>query len=346
MSEVLIFAAQALVVFLVIAGLIIVIAMMVARSSGGSDLEVTALDEKWKDLKFFMNSFVLDKSDLKAEKKRLKKEKKTEDKAPPEPKGRIFVFRFDGDVKANQVDSLREEINAVLQVAGPSDEAVVILESPGGMVSGYGLAAAQLLRLRDRGIKVTSCVDQVAASGGYLMAVTSHQILAAPFAILGSIGVVAQVPNFNRFLKRHDIEYKEYTAGEYKRTVSIFGEITPAGEAKFKQQLEETHIQFKDFVHRYRPNLKLEEVATGEYWYGERALQLGLIDAIKTSDDYLFEKAAEKKQILEIKHKQKIPLSEKLAEMVSAAVSSGTESATRALTRTLSKEATKPTPLT
>ncbi|MBX3018501.1 MAG: protease SohB [Bdellovibrionaceae bacterium] len=343
MSEVLIFAAQALIIFLVIAGLIVLLAMMIARGSASSDLEVTALDEKWKDLKFFMNSFVLDKDELKAEKKRLKKEKKAESKLPePEPQGRVFVFRFDGDVKANQVDSLREEINAVIQVAGPQDEAVIVLESPGGMVSGYGLAAAQLLRLRDRGVKVTSCVDQVAASGGYLMAVTSHQILAAPFAILGSIGVVAQVPNFNRLLKRHDIEYKEYTAGEFKRTVSIFGEITPAGEAKFKEQLEETHVQFKDFVHRYRPNLRLEEVATGEYWYGERALQLGLIDAIKTSDDYLFEKLAEKKQILEVKHKQKLPLSEKLAEMVSASVAASIAASSKALTRTLSKEATKP----
>lgn len=343
MSEVLIFAAQALIVFLVIAGLVLVIAAAIARSSGGSDLEVTALDEKWKDLKLFMNSFVLDKSGLKAEKKRLKKEKKAEAKQPePDTKGRVFVLRFIGDIKANQVDSLREEVNAILQVGGPQDEAVVVVESPGGMVSGYGLAAAQMLRLRDRGLRVTTCVDQVAASGGYLMAVTSHQILAAPFAILGSIGVVAQVPNFNRFLKRHDIDYKEYTAGEFKRTVSVFGEVTPAGEAKFREQLEETHVQFKDFVRRYRPNLKLDDVATGEYWYGERALQLGLVDALQTSDDYLFEKMAEKKQILEVKYKKKLPLSEKLAEMVSATAGRVASAVTRSLTRTLSKEATKP----
>lgn len=333
MSEVLIFAAQAFIVFLVLAGLFILIAILIARGTQGSDLEITLLDEKWQGLREVMNQFVLDKDGLKAEKKRLKKEKKAEAKTSTS-KGHVFVVRFDGDVRAHQVDGLREEINAILQVATAQDEVVIVLESPGGMVSGYGLAAAQLLRLRDRGVRVTACVDEVAASGGYLMAVTAHQILAAPFAVLGSIGVVAQVPNFNRLLKHHNIDFKEYTAGEFKRTVSLFGEITPAGEAKFREQLEDTHRQFKDFVYRYRPNLQLDQVATGEYWYGERALQLGLVDALKTSDDYLFEKAAEKKQIIEVKHKQKLPFSEKLAEMVTAM--------TRALTRTLSKESTTP----
>jgi serine protease SohB len=343
MNEVLIFAAQSLIVVVAFAAIIILIATMVARNQGGSDLEITPLDEKWKDLQFFMKSFTLDKAGMKAEKKRLKKEKKVAAKADhDEDKGSVYVINFDGDIKANQVDSLREEVNAILQIATAKDEVVVILESPGGIVSGYGLAASQVLRLRDRGIKVTSCVDEVAASGGYLMAVTSHQILAAPFAILGSIGVVAQVPNFNRFLKKHDVDFKEYTAGEFKRTVSIFGEITSAGEAKFKEQLEQTHHQFKDFVLRYRPNLQLQEIATGEYWYGERALQLGLIDGIKTSDDYLFEKMDEKKPIFEVKYKQKVPLSEKLAELVSVTASKMAESMTRGVTRTLTKEATKP----
>lgn len=335
MNEVLIFAAQALIVFLAIAAIIILIAMVVARAQQGSDLEITPLNEKWDDLNVFMKSFILDKSEMKAEKKRRKKEEKAKSKghtkADESATSNVFVIKFDGDIRAREVENLREEINAILQIATAKDEVVIVLESPGGAVSGYGLAASQLLRLRDRGIKVTSCVDEVAASGGYLMAVTSQQILAAPFAVIGSIGVVAQVPNFNRLLKRHDIDFKEYTAGEFKRTVSVFGEITPAGEAKFKEQLEETHVLFKDFVQRYRPKLQLHEIATGEYWYGERALTLGLIDGIKTSDDYLFEKIAEKKSVFEVKYKQKTPLSEKLAEMVSASVT--------ALTRSLAKEA-------
>lgn len=332
MNEVLIFAAQTLIIFLAVAAIVVMIAVIIARNQQGSDLEITPLHEKWKDLKFFMKSFVLSKDELKGERKKLKKERKAEEKHSV-PHSTVFVLRFDGDVKANQVESLREEINSILQIASAQDEVVVVLESPGGMVSTYGLGASQLLRLRDRGVKLTVCVDVVAASGGYLMAVTAHQILAAPFAIIGSIGVIAQVPNFHKLLKRHDIEYKEYTAGEFKRTVSLFGEITPAGEAKFKEQLEETHVLFKDFVQRYRPNLQLQQIATGEYWYGERALQLGLIDGIKTSDEYLLERAAEKKPVFEISFNQKVPLSEKLADFMGSVLQS--------LSNRISKEAAK-----
>lgn len=329
MTEVLIFAAQALIIFLVIAAVILLIAMVVSRNSQGSDLQITPLHEKWRDLGLLLKGFTLSKEQLKAEKKKRKKEKKAKLESS-NAVGQVFLLRFKGDIKAHQVESLREEINSILQIATAQDEVVVVLESPGGVVSGYGLAASQLLRLRERGIKVTVCVDEVAASGGYMMAVTGHQILAAPFAIIGSVGVVAQVPNFNRLLKRYDVDYKEYTAGEFKRTVSIFGEITPAGEQKFKEQLEDTHVLFKEFVQKHRPRLDVTKIATGEYWYGERALQLGLIDAIKTSDDYLLEKIAEKKSVFEINYKQKTPLSEKLAEFVSTAIT--------AITRNLSKD--------
>lgn len=346
MTEVLVFAAQALIIFLVIAAVIILISLVVSRSQQASDLEITPLHDKWKDLELFLKSFTLGKDEIKSEKKKLKQEKKAEKKAEkknpiPVAHSNVFVLRFDGDIKANQVENLREEVNAILQVATNKDEVVVVLESPGGIVSGYGLAASQLLRLRDRGIKVTACVDEVAASGGYLMAVTATQILAAPFAVIGSVGVVAQVPNFNKFLKKHDVEFKEYTAGEFKRTVSIFGEITPAGEAKFKEQLEDTHVLFKEFVQKYRPNLNVSQIATGEYWYGQSALALGLIDGIKTSDDYLMEKMSEKKSLFEITYKLKVPLSERLAEAVGASFDAMVGASYDAVVRKISERAAK-----
>lgn len=321
MTEVLIFAAEALVVFVCIAGLLLLVAMLVAKAQQSSDVQITPLHEKWKDLEFFFKSFTATKAEMKKEAKRLKKERKAEDKktsTEADDLGNIYVLNFDGDIRANQVENLREEVTAILQVATPKDEIVVILESPGGLVSGYGLAAAQMLRFRSRGIKVTACVDQVAASGGYMMACTATQILSAPFAVVGSIGVVAQFPNFNKVLKKYDVDFKEYTAGEYKRTVSTMAEITPAGEAKFKQQLEETHLLFKDFVQSYRPQVDLGKIATGEYWYGKQALELNLIDAIKTSDDYLLEKFHLKHRIFEVEYEVKTPLTERLAGMIGA----------------------------
>jgi serine protease SohB len=194
---------------------------------------------------------------------------------------------------ATGVASLREEINAITAVARPEDEVVVRLESPGGAVPHYGLAAAQLARLREKKVKLTVCVDRVAASGGYMMACVADHIVAAPFAIVGSIGVVAQVPNLNRLLKKHDVDFEEMTAGEYKRTVSLFGEITEKGRQKFGEQLEETHTLFKDFVKMQRPSLDIAAVATGEYWLAKRGLELGLVDQLSTSDDYLLSRVGD-----------------------------------------------------
>ena len=201
---------------------------------------------------------------------------------------KIFVLDFKGDVQASAVDTIREEITLILATAKAGrDRVVVRLESPGGMVHGYGLAAAQLVRLRDAGFHVTICVDKVAASGGYMMACIANEIISAPFAVVGSIGVVAQVPNFNRLLKQHNVDFELYTAGEYKRTVTMFGENTPEGKAKFEEELQQTHALFKHFVEKYRPQLKVEKVATGEHWYGEDALALNLVDKLQTSDEYL-----------------------------------------------------------
>ncbi len=201
---------------------------------------------------------------------------------------KIFVIDFKGDIQASAVENLREEITLFLATAKAGrDRVVVRLESPGGMVHGYGLAAAQLVRLRDAGFHLTICVDKVAASGGYMMACIANEIISAPFAVMGSIGVVAQVPNFNRLLKEHHVDFELYTAGEYKRTVTMFGENTSEGKAKFEQELQQTHALFKHFVEKYRPKLNVEKVATGEHWYGQDALDLNLVDQLKTSDEYL-----------------------------------------------------------
>lgn len=201
---------------------------------------------------------------------------------------KIYVLDFKGDTAASAVEQLREEITLILATAKAGrDRVIVRLESPGGMVHGYGLAAAQLVRLREAGFHLTICVDKVAASGGYMMACIASEIISAPFAIVGSIGVVAQVPNFNRLLKDNKIDFELFTAGEYKRTVTMFGENTEEGKAKFEEEIQQTHALFKHFVEKYRPQLNIEKVATGEHWYGQDALDLNLVDKLQTSDEYV-----------------------------------------------------------
>ncbi len=262
-------------------------------------LEVEALNQRYEAEADALRTLVWDTSEWKSEKKarkqRQKEEKqraKSKDPLPAKPK--LFVLQFKGDIAASAVAHLRHEVSALLAVANKErDEVLVLLESPGGMVHGYGLAASQLVRIREAGLKLTVCVDKVAASGGYLMAAIANQLLAAPFAILGSIGVVAQIPNVHRLLKRHDVDVELMTAGEYKRTLTVLGENTDEGRKKFQEDLDDTHALFKDFVQQWRAGLDIERVGTGEHWYGSRALDLGLIDAIKTSDDYLRERAKE-----------------------------------------------------
>lgn len=288
-----------------------------------SEIEVELLHKKYKNFRNLLKAHTLTKTERKEMKKKLKAEHKENEGKSRTQEKKIFVIDFEGDVKASAVENLREEITAVLTSATPQDEVVVRIESPGGVVHGYGLAAAQLIRLRDKSIPLTVCVDKVAASGGYMMSVTANKIMSAPFAIVGSIGVVAQVPNLHRILKKHDVDVKEYTAGEYKRTVSLLGEITPKGEEKFKQQLEETHVLFKTFVQKFRPHLNLGQVATGEYWYGEQAIALGLVDEIRTSDDYLMS-LAEKHQIIKVTYQQHESISDKLTGIIGKAIKKGT----------------------
>lgn len=312
MIEVAIFAAKTALIVFGFCVIIILIAVMVAKAQQKPELQVEEMHHQFEDIRNQLQGIILSKEELRKEKKHHKETAKKKEKQ--EPKSKCYVLHFKGDIKASQVDQLRKEVTAILQLATPQDEVVVTVESPGGVVHGYGLAASQLLRFREKNIPLTVCVDKVAASGGYMMACVANKILAAPFAILGSIGVVAQVPNFNRLLKKHDVDYKEYTAGEYKRTVSVLGEITPKGEQKFLEQLEDTHDLFKNFVGTHRPQVKLEEIATGEYWFGERAKAHGLIDSIQTSDDYLLSLFRADMPIYEIKYESHRALSEKLSD--------------------------------
>ena len=202
-------------------------------------------------------------------------------------RSRVYALTFEGDMDASKVSFLRHEINAILTKAEDGDEVVARVKSFGGRVHGYGLAASQLQRVRERGLKLVVAVDQVAASGGYLMAAVANQVIAAPFAVVGSIGVVAEIPNIHRLLKKHDVDVEVITAGRYKRTLTVLGENTEEGRRKFTEELEDLHTLFQEFVTDKRPGVDLQKVATGEAWYGRRAIELNLVDAIMTSDEYL-----------------------------------------------------------
>jgi serine protease SohB len=239
-----------------------------------------------------LNAAILDKKARKALTRTHKREAK--EAAARAAGKRIYVLGFKGDIRATAVRRLATEIDAVLTVARADlDEVVLRIESGGGTVTGYGLAAAQLMRLRERKIRVVASVDQVAASGGYLMACAADRIVAAPFALIGSIGVVAQLPNLHRLLKKNDIDFEEMTAGEFKRSVSMLGEITPAGREHFRGKLDDTHEAFKAFVQQCRPKLDIDQVANGDVWLGDEALRLGLVDALSTGDELLFRSRGE-----------------------------------------------------
>ena len=224
---------------------------------------------------------------------------------------RVFVLDFHGDLRASAVTRLREEVTAVLSRATGEDEIVVRLESPGGVVHGYGLAASQLDRIKKQQVPLTVCVDKVAASGGYMMACVADKVLAAPFAVLGSIGVVAQIPNVHRLLKKHDIDVELITAGKYKRTLTMLGENTDEGREKFQSDIEDTHELFKEFVSSHRPALDMEAIATGEIWFGTRALTQNLVDELLTSDEYLVAQV-DSADIYEIAYVKKKTLQQKV----------------------------------
>jgi serine protease SohB len=291
----------------------IVIIMTVGAAAGRKatqdHLEVENLNNRYRKMAGALRNAAMKKVERKKRAKEDKRQQKVEDKQASRP--RSFVIDFKGDLKASAVSSLREEISAILDVATPDDEVVVRLENHGGIVHEHGLAASQLARIRDREIPLVVCVDKVAASGGYLMACVGSQIYAAPFAILGSIGVLAQIPNFNRLLDSHGVDFEQITAGKYKRTVTMFGKNTDADRAKLKEELEDVHALFKAAVSRYRASLDLDSVATGEHWYGTRALELGLTDEILTSDELLAQRAAER-DLYRVSYKIRQPLQKRI----------------------------------
>lgn len=303
------------------------------------ELKVIHLNKSQEQRRKSLIEATEDKNAVKQFQKALAKKakQKLKDKSKSKKKEkRIFVLDFDGDIKASAVKHLREEISTIISTANKDDEVVVRLESGGGMVHGYGLAAAQLVRLKEAGLTLTICVDKIAASGGYMMACVADKILAAPFAVVGSIGVVSQMPNFNKWLKKHDIDYEMFTAGEYKRTVTMFGENDDEDRAKYTEELEQTHELFKHFVTTYRPKLDLAKVANGDHWYGEDALKLNLVDELSTSDAYLLQQM-EKYQAYALLSRQKPTFAEKLGlanaahSAVSRVVSTATKSALTAL---------------
>lgn len=324
-------AATIVVAIIVVTGSVVSLGSRHKRREEG-ELVVKKLNDELDDFKEDLEIELYSEHELKALDKERKKEEKAKEKAEKqrckdgldddETRKRVFVLDFNGDVQASEAELLRHEITAVLTMATPQDEIVVRLESPGGMVHSYGFASSQLQRIRDRGIHLTVCVDQVAASGGYMMAVIANRIVAAPFAIIGSIGVVAQLPNFNRLLKKHDIDFELFTAGEYKRTVTMFGYNSAKAKEKFQSDLEDTHDLFKLHVKHFRPQLAVEEVANGDIWYGRQALEKGLIDSVGTSDDYLVNACANA-DVFSVRYEFRKTLQEKLG----LAVQKGAEGA-------------------
>jgi serine protease SohB len=292
---------------IIIAGIAIIIGLAMKEKSENK-ITVKDLNKRFRSYRRTMISSLLEKKKLKKELKKIEDESKSENERP-----RTYVLNFNGDIRASEVESLREMVTAVLCVATKEDEVVLVLESPGGMVHGYGLAASQLQRIKDAELRLVVCVDKVAASGGYMMACIADKIVAAPFAILGSVGVVASIPNFNKILRKHDVDYYQVTSGKFKRTVSLLGEVTPEGLDKFTEEIEATHELFKEHVKRFRPKVDVERIATGEHWYGTQARTLELVDSIGTSDDYLF-KASTDRIIKEISFQGKKSLKDKLAD--------------------------------
>ena len=310
------FLAKTLTVVLLFVMLVIFIVGMAAKKQTVSkdSIEIKKLNKKYDDMAMALNMGIMSKDEFKKYLKQEKHKAKDRDKHKAdkdEARRNLYVLNFNGDIRASAVASLREEITAVLTVAKKTDEVFVRLESGGGVVHGYGLAASQLMRIRDREIPLTISVDKVAASGGYMMACVGNRILAAPFAIIGAIGVVAQLPNFNKVLKKHDIDFEQFTAGEFKRTVTVFGENTDEVKNKFREEIEDIHLLFKEFITRHRPGLDIVSVSTGESWPGIRALEKNLIDELKTSDDYLLDNR-EQADIFEVTYTSKKSIGEKM----------------------------------
>jgi len=326
--DLVIFLAQVVILsvaFIAVFTTIMAAGMRAKRQAARGNIVVTHLNREFDRMRDALRQQVYDRFALRFLKKKEKKERKAKRQENRKQAGErkrdrsVFVINFKGDIAASQIESLRQEVSAVLTLADKDDEVILRLESPGGVVHGYGLAASQLQRIRQREIPLTICVDKMAASGGYMMACLADRLVAAPFAVLGSIGVLMQVPNFHKVLKNHDVEFEMVTAGEFKRTLTLFGETTQKARNKVQEDVEEIHGLFKHWVNEYRPGLDIDNVATGETWFGSQALDNHLADEIGTSDDVIM-KACEGAEVYEVRYEQRRNLGEKIGKSVSTAL--------------------------
>lgn len=326
-----------LVTFAIAVLVVIAVAMSAAhrnrQQEDEGEIQVVRVNDRMRETRETLEANIQDEAsrkrwlkELRRKRKKEKKDGQAEGKRGPHSsesrRGRLYVVDFQGDIKASQTGSLRRCVSAILSVADPErDEVLVRLESAGGMVHSYGYAAAQLDRIRQRSLPLTASVDKVAASGGYMMACVADRIVASPFAILGSIGVVAQLPNFHRLLKRNDVDFEVLTAGEYKRTLTVFGENTEKGRKKFRDDLEETHQLFKQYVNEHRPAVDIDRVATGEIWFGRQALEVNLADELKTSDELMMS-ACDDRDVFLVRYEKRKTLPEKLGLSAATAAES------------------------
>lgn len=327
-------------IILALFGLAFFISLLSNKNKSRETIEIEKINDKYEDLKEILEGEILEKQDYKILSKQRKKEDKSEKKESKQKrkslkkvdddtkrekvlgelyKSKLFVLKFDGDIHASEVDTLREVISAVMLVATKNDEILVIIDSAGGTVHNYGLAASQLKRITNNEIKLTVAVDLVAASGGYMMACVANKIIAAPFAVLGSIGVLAQIPNFHKFLTKRDIDIEHHTAGEYKTTLTMLGKPTDKAREKFKEELEDTHKLFKQFVKDNRPSVDIDKLATGEHWYGSQCIELKLADELITSDDYIIN-ACKEKDVFEVSYKFQKSFKEKISSVVESSI--------------------------
>lgn len=324
--------ATLVVAFIVILGTLISAGTRNRRHAGEKgSITVIRLNDEIDDMRDAMKKIIYDKPtfklEQKLEKKRHKEEarerkqnkKATKISADPDIKKRVYIIDFDGDISATEVESLREEVTAVLSMATPHDEVLLRLESPGGMVHAYGLASSQLARIKSHNIPLTICVDKVAASGGYMMACLADRLVAAPFAILGSIGVLVQLPNFNRLLHKHNVDYETISAGEFKTTLTTFGEITQKGRDKVKEDVEEMHALFKDWVKQNRPVVDIDQIATGETWVGIQAKNKNMVDEVMTSDECIIT-ACEEADVYVVSYEIRKSIGDKLGSAIHSAV--------------------------
>ncbi len=312
------FAKAITIVVAILAVLIVSVGLAAKQKQDGGNLSFDSINDQINDLKRQTERVFLSKSEMKKIEKERKKEEKSKEKST---KPKLFVIDFNGSPMAKEVDVMRKEISAILCVADDKDEVLVNVESGGGVVHGYGLAASQLQRIKDANLKLTVSIDKVAASGGYMMASVADKILCAPFAIVGSIGVIAQLPNFNKLLKKNDIDFEMHTAGEYKRTLTVLGENTDEARKKFKEDIGQIHDLFKDHVKTYREQLDLNKVATGEFWLGKQAIELGLVDELRTSDDFMMSAVADY-DVFKVRYKRTKTMAQKLGVAASTTVES------------------------